>query len=111
MLLLMTDWFEKAKAELRLRKITYQDVADYCGVEKATVGHWMTGRNNPRIEQIIKIARMLGMSVSELTGEDSYYLHDSLEREFIDHIRNMSNDDRSRLMAIAESLDREKTSE
>ena len=80
-------WYEKAKEVANLKGISYQDIANRVGVEKATVGHWMTGRNKARIEQVQQIAGILSMTVAELTGEDAYFVHDEQEREILESIR------------------------
>jgi len=93
-------WFTTAKELMTAGGVSYQDLADILGVEKSTVGHWMTGRNKPRIETIIKIAEKLGVTVSELTGEDKYFIVDETERATIDALREMDPAERAALVRL-----------
>jgi len=64
------------------------------------VGHWMVGRREPTIEQIKKIAKVLDKSVSELCGEDLYFLTDISERQVIDTWRTLSPDQRALILGM-----------
>lgn len=46
-----------------------QEVADYFGLSKATVGHWETGTNPPDIGKLFRLARYYGTSVGSLVSE------------------------------------------
>lgn len=95
-----TPWYTKAKAVLKAKRITYQEVADKLGVEKSTVGHWMVGRNNPTFDQVREIARMIETSLSELVGEDPYFLTDENERKLIDTLRNLSPEEKQEALRL-----------
>lgn len=84
-----TPWYVKAKAEMKAQGLVLADLAEVLGITVSAVGHYLNGRRTPSVEQVQKIAGILGMSVSELCGEDAYFIIDSQERKIIDLIRNM----------------------
>ena len=93
-------WYEVARALLKNKGMTYADLAVILDVTTGTVGHWMVGRREPTIEQIKKIAKVLDKSVSELCGEDLYFLTDISERQVIDTWRTLSPDQRALILGM-----------
>ena len=52
-------------------RITQHDLADLVGVKtRGAIGHYLTGRRNPTLEQLEKFAQALEVSVDWLLGED-----------------------------------------
>jgi len=97
-------WYDIARARARELNLTYQVIADRMGVSKATVGHWLTGRNQPRIETIKGMAVILSMPVSELIGEDPYFLTEQDERTLVDAYRALNPAQRAQAAAILRAL-------
>ena len=101
-------WYDKAKEIAHRKGITYQQIADRLGVEKATVGHWMVGRNQARIDQIRKIAMALDTTLTELVNDDPCYVEDSTERRILETIRELPAEYRAQaetmLRAFAASI-------
>lgn len=83
------------------------DVADELGVGESAVGHYLNGRREPSLNQIRVIARMAGVSMSELVGEDDYFLVDKYERSLIDGFRNLSEQEREIAVRMVRSLHQE----
>lgn len=52
--------------ELKRNKLTMRDLAKLIGVCQPTISRWCTGKREPRIQQIIKMAEVFGVSVSWL---------------------------------------------
>lgn len=46
------------------------DVARETGVNKSTFSDWKSGRSNPKIGKLKKIAEFLGVPTTQITGED-----------------------------------------
>lgn len=44
------------------RDLTQKDIAEFCGVSDATVGHWETGRRDMRIDSIVKLCEYYNIS-------------------------------------------------
>lgn len=45
------------------------DVAQASGVPASTISDWKRGLSQPTVEKLIKIARVLGVTVEELVGD------------------------------------------
>lgn len=62
---------------MRLRTLRKQkhlkqkEIADFVGVERCTVSRWETGDTRPRIDDLPRLARILGCTVDELLGDDT----------------------------------------
>lgn len=97
-------WYIKAKQELKRRKIRYRDVADLLDVETATVGHWMVGRNRPDIETVAQIARIIGMSLSELCENDPCFIINKSELALIEIFRTLTEQEKKIAKKLIESL-------
>jgi transcriptional regulator with XRE-family HTH domain len=54
---------------MSVQGITQESLAPLLGVQPATVSHYFTGRREPDIDQLIRLAKRLGVTVSHLTGE------------------------------------------
>ena len=55
-----------------LKGISQTDICKETGVSTHTVSFWFTGKYEPRLKQLCKIAKMLGVSTDWLLGmEDS----------------------------------------
>lgn len=100
----MRPWYVVAKQLAADKRISYQEMADLLHVAKATVGHWLTGRNRATIDVIKEIARVLDVPVTELIAEDAYYLTDENERRLIDKYRKIAPELRKHAPSILEGL-------
>lgn len=100
----MTSWHQKAKALLKAKQVKYADVAEALCVGESAVGHYLNGRREPSIDQVRTIARMAGVSMSELVGEDAYFLVNRTERGLIDDFRGLSDGEREMAARMIHSL-------
>jgi len=63
-------WAVIAERLMRDQSLTQEDLIDVFGVTtRGAVGHYMKGRREPSIDQLIALARKLGVTLSELAGE------------------------------------------
>lgn len=93
-------WYKKAKTLLKQKGFTYKDIGEALGTGEKNVGHILTGRNNAKLEQIQGIARMLGMSIAELTADDLYYITKEEERKIIDSIRELTDKEQAEILRM-----------
>jgi transcriptional regulator with XRE-family HTH domain len=93
-------WYQVARARAKTLGITYQAMADILDVSKSTVGHWLTGRNQARLDTIARIAQVLDCSVQSLLADDAYYLSDPGERALIDQVRELPPEYRIQAVAM-----------
>lgn len=76
---------------LEEKKVTQVDLMNYLGVNKGVFTHWKSGRSQSYNRYLVQIAEFFGVSVSELTGEETnvnapVYLDDET-RELVDALR------------------------
>jgi transcriptional regulator with XRE-family HTH domain len=58
-------------------KINQTAIADLAGVEKSHVTHWKAGRIRPYLDQVMAIAKGLGVSMDYLLQEEQDWLQDA----------------------------------
>lgn len=61
--------FENIKRIRKARNLTQDEVAEACGVDRATISKWETGEFSPRVDKLVKLANILGCTVDELLEE------------------------------------------
>lgn len=59
-------WYERAKGLMTDRKLTQEDLIPVLKVTRGGVGHYLSGRREPDIEQLIALAKLLGCSLDYL---------------------------------------------
>lgn len=70
------SWQKVAKARMRVLKITQNDLISIMGVTtRGAVGHYLSGRRTPSIDQFKALAERLGMKLDELMSGE-YLLRD-----------------------------------
>lgn len=100
----MRTWYENLAAAIRKSGLTQRQIAARLGVQQATISNWIRGERTPNVESIQKLARVLGMSIHEMLGDQAIILERDIERKLIAIIRNLSEEDERHLLRIAESL-------
>lgn len=68
---LMKDIGKEIRRLRKLRGLSQARLAEILGVEQPTVQRWETGKREPSLDFIDKIAQALGASLSELVASDS----------------------------------------
>lgn len=99
-------WFENARRRMSNLGISYADLAarlserglEECG--KSTVGAWMVGRNEPPLAALSAIAELLGVSMSELIGEDIYFVRDPVTRLVVERLDSMSDEEKRAVLKL-----------
>lgn len=54
------------RAEMARRQVTRVSVAQVTDNDPATVGRWLSGKSSPRLEQVIAICNLLGVTLEDL---------------------------------------------
>jgi len=66
----LPQWSVRAKAIMAAQGVTQDDLKETFGVgTRGSVGHYLSGRREPSIEQIMRLSKRLGVTTSELVGE------------------------------------------
>ncbi|MBO6303858.1 MAG: helix-turn-helix transcriptional regulator [Selenomonadaceae bacterium] len=53
------------------RDLSQEEVAKILGVNRAAVAKWETGANNPRLDKLVELAKLLRCTVDDLLGVNS----------------------------------------
>ncbi len=96
---------------MRKRGLTYSDIGDTMGVSRSLVGHWLTGRRDPKIKYIKQIAITLGVTLKDLIGDDAIILSKDQEVSLVEVFRGLSDEHKAILINMAEGLGGNKTTE
>jgi transcriptional regulator with XRE-family HTH domain len=85
----MKTWNQKARELMQERGITTSDLAAALGVTPGAVRHYLNGNRHPRPGALGKIARRLGVSMSELTEDDPRFARDKGEEKILGLLREL----------------------
>lgn len=102
----MSEIFSKNLKYLRTtRKISQQQLADKLKIDRSTISRWESDDIDPTVSNVISIANLLGIPVSDLVGidieQDGLYI-DELEELFIQNKHLLTDDDRDTIKFIIE---------
>ena len=83
-------WYERAKLLMKKQQIIQEHLIKPLGCKvQGTVGHYLTGRREPGIDQYATLCRILGVSMDELYyGEQTHndHLYTEIRKQVIDRI-------------------------
>lgn len=75
----MSEFSENLKWLTREKNITYQKLSDEVGLTKTAIVNYATGKQEPSLRNLIKIADVLNVGLDELAGrykpEELYLIH------------------------------------
>ena len=70
-LMITLNIFPQRLKELRLEKgLTQTELANMLGISQKSYSHWETGKNEPNLENLIKLADLLEVSLDWLFGRE-----------------------------------------
>ena len=87
------------------KKISQQQLADKLNIDRSTISKWETGDIDPTVSNVIAIANLLGVPVSDLVGLDiqkNNYEIDELKELFIQNYNLLTEDDKDTIRFIIE---------
>lgn len=64
----MTYFTDKLKALRKEKKLTQKELAEQIGIKQNSYSDWETGKNEPNLENIVKLSKILDTSTDELLG-------------------------------------------
>lgn len=100
----MKHWYEKARERMSEKGITPEDLAAVLGVTPGAVRHYLVGRRNPKPGALIRIARSLGVSMSELVEDDPRFARDKTEEQVLDLLRTLPAASRAAALMMLKGL-------
>lgn len=64
----MTYFTDRLKELRKEKKLTQKEIAEQIGIKQNSYSDWETGKNEPNLENIVKLSRILDTSTDELLG-------------------------------------------
>ena len=104
----MRMWFDNLKSALDERGISQADLARHLDVSRATVSNWLSGNRTPSYANLVRIAKAVSMSISELLGEDVVFAESRQEHEVIELMRDMTEEEREILLRMIHAIANDK---
>lgn len=95
---------------MKERGVTQADIVVELGVTSSTASDWSKGKKYPRVDAMQKLANLLSVKVSDLTGDQKDMmgeLVDEDEKELISIFRKLRRREKHELMAKAYELEKE----
>lgn len=88
---------ERLKDLRTAREMTQQDLADRCGITKAVVSMWESGKRMPSRENLRTLADIFNVQIEYLLGESPVTMRflSSKELAIIDRYRHMDDSQRA----------------
>ncbi|MCD9570546.1 LexA family protein [Pseudomonas protegens] len=62
----MDKWIELVKANMKGRKVTQEKLAERLGMSQGGIGHWLSKRRQPKIEDMNRVLEEIGMGFLEV---------------------------------------------
>ena len=83
---------EKIKAARIAARMTQADLAKILGVAYQNIGQWESGKRNPKLDTIIKIAEALGVRIEDLMGLETFDTGAEFEERWKEVTRNTNGE-------------------
>lgn len=64
----MSVFSEKLKELRKRNNLTQKELAEQIGIKQNSYSDWETGKNEPNLENIVKLSKILDTSTDELLG-------------------------------------------
>lgn len=85
-----------------MRGMTAKNVANTLGISQTRISNWEVGKNEPKSEHLVALARIYGVSTDFLLGvEQSVLPPEAIELN--QAIKNMNQEERRKLLKIAKA--------
>jgi transcriptional regulator with XRE-family HTH domain len=99
---------ENIRTHIKASGIEQKEIAKSLGISPSAVTSWMSGRNTPDIEIVVKLCRLLGVSLEQMIGEQKekpVALSDGqLDDQLTDILKHSDRATKNRLVAVAKAL-------
>lgn len=89
--------------------ITQADLSRAVNVSRATVSNWLSGSRTPSYANLLRISKAVGMSISELMGEEIMLVESRQEHDVVSAMREMDSSQLDVLMRLVHALSQEKS--
>lgn len=94
----------KLRAALHAKGMRQADVIrEFPEVSSATVGHWFSGKRQPQLDNLRKLAAILDVSAAALVADDVDYATNKEERLALVLLRGLTPDMRQAVLALMQA--------
>ena len=83
------DLFRKIKDTKKRKKLTQKELAEQIGISQKSYSHWETGKNEASLENLIKLADLLEVSIDWLFGREQMKVKKRSPAQLLDNEKNI----------------------
>ena len=80
---------ERLKTLRKEKKLTQKELAEQIGISQKSYSHWETGKNEPSLENLIKLADLLEVSIDWLFGREQMKVKKRSPAQLLDNEKNI----------------------
>lgn len=100
----MSTIASKLRAALDRAGITARDLAAKVGMDESTVSLWLSGQRTPRMKNLEKVARALGIEMAELWSGPEAVPANSAQMSVIEDMTALSSEQQEAIAAMVRSI-------
>ena len=100
----LPTWVIKARSAMKDQGITFKQMGQYQGISESAVSHQLNGKRGVTVRQIRIYAEVLGMSLSELVGEDAVFVSDQKQLEALELFKDIPKDQQEIAIKMLQAL-------
>lgn len=99
-----TPWQVKAKDRMRELRITQNHLAEKLEVTKGTISNWFSGRNQPPLSKLRRLAQVIDISFADLVSEDDAICRNLWELDILRTLRAIPQDQQGNARVLIDTL-------
>jgi transcriptional regulator with XRE-family HTH domain len=97
-------WFERLADGLAKKNVSAAEAGRRLGISGQAVGLKLRGERGVSVEELKALAKMAGLTVSEVVGDDAVVIDLQDEKDLIELFRLLSPEQRKMLLGLAAQL-------
>jgi transcriptional regulator with XRE-family HTH domain len=94
-------WYERLAAGLAKRDISLAEAGRRLGISGQAVGLKLRGERGVSVDELKELARMAGLTVSEVVGDDAVVIDLEDEKDLVELYRLLAPEQRKMLLDLA----------
>lgn len=84
---------ERLKTLRKEKKLTQKELAEQIGIKQNSYSDWETGKNEPSLENLIKLADLLEVSIDWLFGREQMKVKKRSPAQLLDNEKNIEKNE------------------
>ena len=98
-------FYERLREERLKANLKQSELGEKAGVGKTAISMYETGEREPKLNTLIAMANLFDVSIDYLVGREPLAMETHQEQKLLHKFRNLSEEDKERLLRIADTLD------